>query len=77
MQLHGFDISLDQCPPQQWVSPNIQFRAWDAFGEVPAELRGQYDIVHLRLFMVNIKDNDASVLIENIYQMLSEWFTNY
>ena len=44
----------------------------DAFSPLPHELLGKYDIVHLRLFIVLIKNNDPVSLLGNLIRMLSE-----
>lgn len=47
-------------------------RQLDALGEIPEHLFGIYDIVHLRLFQVVVKDNDPGPLLRNMLRMLSE-----
>jgi hypothetical protein len=54
------------------MPPNVRFRAWNAFEDLPEELIGHYDIVHIRLFMINIKNNDSSRIIRNLHKMLSQ-----
>lgn len=44
----------------------------DAFSPLPHDLLGKYDIVHLRLFIVLIKDNDPVPLLRNLIAMLSK-----
>lgn len=69
-QLDGFDISLAQCPPKQWLPENINFRAWNMFEDVPEDLRGKYDIVHIRLVSVVIQGDDPLPVIRNLLKML-------
>lgn len=57
--------------PAYWLPPNMKFCVWNAFEEIPSEFHGVYDLVHVRLFMINIKDNDPSAIIQNIHKMLS------
>ena len=71
-QLAGFDIDTSGCPPDQWLPPNVTMRHLDALGEIPEYLIGVYDIVHLRLFQVVVKDNDPGPLLRNVLKMLSE-----
>ena len=71
LSLDGFDIDISQCPPAEWMPPNVRYRVWNAYEDVPAELHEQYDMVHIRLFMINIKDNDASAIVRNVQKMLS------
>ena len=44
----------------------------DAFSPLPHELLGKYDIVHLRLFIVLVKNNDPVPLLRNLIRMLSK-----
>lgn len=70
-RLDGLDIDLIQCPPKEWLPPNLTFRQWDFFSEPPPELVAAYDVVHIRLVAVTIKNNDPSVLIKNVTRLLS------
>lgn len=70
-QLDGFDIDVSDCPHEQWLPPNVTMRQLDALGEIPEHLVGVYDIVHLRLFQVVVKDNDPGPLLRNILRLLS------
>ena len=45
----------------------------DVFAEVPKEIISEYDIIHLRLFLLVVRDNDPSPLLKNVLKMLSEW----
>ena len=70
-QLDGFDIDISGSPHKQWLPPNVTMRQLDALGEIPEYLVGIYDIVHLRLFQVVVKDNDPGPLLRNMLRMLS------
>ena len=70
-QLDGFDIDISDCPPEQWLPRNIKMRYLNALGDIPAHLVGNYDIVHLRLFQVVVKNNDPGPLLRNMLKMLS------
>ena len=72
-QLDGFDIDISGCPQKQWLPPNVTMRQLDALGVIPENLVGIYDIVHLRLFQVVVKDNDPGPLLRNMLRMLSGW----
>ena len=45
---------------------------WDAFAEVPDELVGRFDVVHVGVFMLMVKGNDPGPLLRNLMSMLSE-----
>ncbi|KAI9878027.1 MAG: hypothetical protein M1830_002147 [Pleopsidium flavum] len=70
VQLDGFDISLAQTPTPKWLPPNIKLHQWDMFTDPPAELVGQFDIVHVRLITLVIKDNNALPVINNLRKLL-------
>ena len=72
MKLHGFDISLDQCPPKAWLPANIKFDTWDIFTEPPPSLAGTFDIVHVRLITLVIKNGNPSQVIANLRKLLSK-----
>lgn len=72
VQLDGFDISLVQAPASKWLPVNVNLRQWDMFTDPPAELVGQYDILHVRLVTLVIKDNNAVPLIQNLRKLLSK-----
>jgi hypothetical protein len=69
--IHGFDIDLSQCPPPSSFPPNVKITKWDMFTPPPAELVGTFDVVHLRLVTLVIKNNDPTALITNVAQLLS------
>jgi len=70
MQFDGFDISLDQCPPAKWLPGNVKFHQWNFFDPVPEHMVEMYDVIHLRLIAVVIKDNDPTVIIQKLIKML-------
>lgn len=69
--LHGFDIDLGQCPPADSFPPNVQLSQWDMFSPPPPELIGTFDVIHIRLVTLVIKDNDPTTVIANVAQLLS------
>ncbi len=71
-QLDGFDISLKQAEPLAWFPPNVTLRNWDAFSDVPADLVGKYDVVHLRLFVFVVpSEAGPKPLLQNLMKLLS------
>ena len=67
----GFDISLAQCPVPE-VMPEASYVAQhDILSEIPPELQGQYDVVHVRLFLVAIRNDDPVPVLRNLVSMLS------
>ena len=70
VQMDGMDITLSQAPPKQWLPSNISMRAWDMFEDVPEDLVGRFDVVHVRLVLLVIPNNDAVPVIKNLAKML-------
>jgi hypothetical protein len=71
-RLDGFDISLAQAPASEWLPANVKLREWDMITDPPAELVGQYDIVHVRLITLVIKDNNGLPIVRNLRKLLSK-----
>ena len=71
-QLDGFDVSTAQFPHRKWLPPNVTLRQMDAYGEVPQELVGRYDIVHIGLVVVLVKDGNPGRLLTNLLKLLSK-----
>ena len=70
----GLDLSLDQLPPKPQRALNMSFRLWNFFEAPPLDLKGTFDIVHIRLIAVVIKDNDPSKILQNVKQLLSKFW---
>lgn len=69
-QLDGFDISLQQCPPSEWLPDLVSLTNWDIFSPVPASLICQYDVVHIRLALLVVRGNDPRPILRNALVML-------
>ena len=72
-RIHGFDISDEQYPPENWYGPNVTLSKLDIFQPLPEELKGKYDVVHLRFFMAVAVDDNVKIVIENLKEMLSKY----
>jgi hypothetical protein len=72
-KLHGFDISLDQCPPDAWLPDNVELHTWNVFEEPPARFVGVFDVVHIRLITVAVQNNDPTPILANIHRLLSKY----
>ncbi|KAL3492456.1 S-adenosyl-L-methionine-dependent methyltransferase [Aspergillus germanicus] len=68
--LDGFDISGNLFPYQSLLPDNLKFGVMDSFGEVPADLIGKYDVVHLRLWCCVVTGGDPSKLIQGAMKLL-------
>ena len=70
-QIDGFDISAEHWPAEEWLPANVSLRLFDVFENVPEHLVGRYDIVHVRAFVIVVRDNDPTVVLRNLIKMLS------
>ena len=71
VRLDGFDVSLDQCPPASWLPHNVKLHTWDIFTDPPQKFIGAFDVVHVRLITLVIKDNDPRQVISSLSKLLS------
>jgi hypothetical protein len=72
VELHGYDICESQFPATKFWPENVTFGTLDSLTNPPQELFGQYDVVHLRMWASNLKENDTVPLIEHVKQLLSK-----
>lgn len=72
-QFDGFDVSADYFPAKEWLPANVSLEVVDAFADVPEHLIGKYDVVHIRAFVVIVKNNDPTKLLSNLIKMLSKY----
>ena len=70
-QLHGFDKTVDDFPPRQWLPENVLLQQLDIFEPIPKTLIGQCDIVHVRLFMLVIQNDDPRPMLGYLVRLLS------
>ncbi|MDI1486245.1 MAG: hypothetical protein OHK93_005471 [Ramalina farinacea] len=70
--MYGLDISGDQFPRPEWIPSNIHFREHDAFDPAgpPDDLLGAFDVVHIRLFVSVIKNNNPTKLLDYCHKLL-------
>lgn len=73
-QLDGYDISAKQFPPKEWWPPNLRYSTHDALCPVPDEMIGKYDVVHVGLLVMIVKNEDPVPLLLNLLSMLSMEF---
>ncbi len=72
-ELDGFDISGNQYPPQDCLPGNVSLEIVDAMDEPPAHFVARYDVVHIRLFISLVTDNNPRPLLDHCYKLLSKW----
>ena len=71
VQLDALDISFDSTPPPEWLPSNMQTIQWDVKDDVPEELVGVYDIVHIRLFIFVLLEAEVQPVLERLLKLLS------
>ncbi|PQE03071.1 UMTA methyltransferase family protein [Rutstroemia sp. NJR-2017a BVV2] len=70
-QLHGFDNDLDQAPHKSWLPFNVDIKYWNIFDEIPDEMVGKYDLVHVRLLVLVIDGRfQAQSFVQKVMKML-------
>ncbi|KAI4168868.1 MAG: hypothetical protein LQ343_006081 [Gyalolechia ehrenbergii] len=69
-KIDGFDIDLQQCPPPEWLPHNVTIREWNIFSDLAPELEGLYDVVHIRLLLLVIRENNPRAVLKNALRML-------
>ena len=65
------DISRLQYPVDEYLPENISLKTMDAFGKIPDDMIGYFDVVHIRAFAVIITHSDPMPLLKNLVSMLS------
>ena len=61
---------MDQYPPKEWLPCNVSLQNLDICEGIPEELLGKYDVVHVRHFLLVVKD-DPLILLKNLVALLS------
>ena len=70
--LNRLDISSHQFPVQEWLPESNSLDTFDIYSNVPRDLMGKYDVVHIRLLLCAVKDNDPRPLLNTVLKMLSK-----
>ncbi len=72
VELHGFDVSASQYPHQGSLPANVHLWTSNVFQDPPEEHLHQFDVVHLRLLVTLVHDNDASAIVRHAKKLLSK-----
>lgn len=62
-QLDGFDIDLTLAPHRLSLSQNTSLRYWNIYNDVPIDMVGKYDFVHVRLLILVVENSDTSRIV--------------
>ena len=68
--LEGFDIDLTRGPSKKSLPSNVSLREWNIFDDVPSDVVGKYEYVHVRLLILVIENSDTSKIIANLLKLL-------
>lgn len=71
--IDGFDTSLEQCPVAELLPARCSVRKLDILRDLPANLKGTYDVVNVRLLLGGLGDDPVPAL-KNLIAMLSMSF---
>ncbi|KAI0420095.1 S-adenosyl-L-methionine-dependent methyltransferase [Xylaria grammica] len=69
-QFHGFDISRNQYPPNEWLPNNVSLHEHDAFKPFAPEFLGTFDVVNLRFFITLLNGKNVQSLLGNLKTLL-------
>lgn len=72
VELDGLDISFNAAPPAQTLPSNVSFYEWDIRKPVPQELKGVYDLVHIRTFSFVLQEDELPLVLEHLLDLLSK-----
>jgi hypothetical protein len=70
-QLDGFDVAQDQFPHPDVLPSNVRLRRLDGRQDPPSSICGTYDVVHVRLLLGAIENNDPGPFIRHCLKLLS------
>lgn len=70
-RLEGFDISFDAAPPVETLPSNVSFRQWNVNQDLPDDLVGAFDVVHVRFFAFVLMNEQVQPVVERLFKMLS------
>ena len=72
VKIEGLDINLDLLPQQSWMPDNVSFRVFNLLKDIPEDLVGRYDIIHIQLIMVFVLDHSFQDVFNKLLKMLSK-----
>lgn len=70
LKLDGYDINPVLFPAATFLPANFSLHQLDLFNELPAEVVGAFDVVHVRAFCSLIRHNDPSKALQQMVKML-------
>ncbi|KAJ2968170.1 hypothetical protein NQ176_g9310 [Zarea fungicola] len=70
VKLYGFDVSSKQYPPKELWPENLCLLTMDSLKSPPADLMGQFDVVHVRMWASNVTRTTLPTLVSHIRSLL-------
>ncbi|KAJ5701385.1 hypothetical protein N7488_008933 [Penicillium malachiteum] len=65
-RLDGLDISLDAAHLPEMLPTNLNLRLWDTKDDVPEDLVGVYNVVHVRFFVFVLQHPDLEHVLDDL-----------
>ncbi|KAK7740629.1 hypothetical protein SLS62_011070 [Diatrype stigma] len=69
-KLDGLDISLQAAPPLTLLPSNVTLREWDVRDDIPEDLIGVYDVIHVRFLSFVLLNDEIPGLVEKLFKLL-------
>ncbi|KAF9873867.1 hypothetical protein CkaCkLH20_08601 [Colletotrichum karsti] len=69
-ELRGIDMDTTKFPPASELPKNMKMIQHNALRAFPAEMRGTFDMVHVRLISLGMKKGDWEIVAKNLYTLL-------
>ena len=73
-RLAGFDISRHQFPAKEWLPSQVFLDELDITNPIPSSLEGQYDLVHVQLFLCVVQKDGSLGILKQLSKMLSTYW---
>jgi len=70
IQFDGFDNNTAQAPDPSNIPKNCTMKHWNFFEDLPQEMEGRYDFVHIRLLVLAIEEDKLPSIIQKLQKML-------
>lgn len=69
-ELWGFDLDVTKFSLRNMNVPNLRFHQHDILSPFPEEMHGKFDLVHVRLLVLGLKDDEWATAVRNSIALL-------
>lgn len=76
MSVDAIDVSMAQCPPEDWLPKDINLITHDVYKPFPSHMLGSYDLVHVQNWLCIWSNETSDGLVRNLLALLSQSFLN-